>query len=110
MRVAWNSLASFTSEEAWRANAGEARETSWSECFAECSLAAYFTMAFVFPLMAEAAFGWQRGTRPGFCLIASLVGMMVVRMTVQMAPLPFSMGWYVVFVPALLMVVGSRSV
>ena len=55
-------------------------------------------MAFVFPLFIEAAFGWQRRSRPGLCFLASLIGILVVRNSVQMAPLPFSMGWYLFFV------------
>ena len=107
VRVTWNAVASWlglSSEEAWRANAGEARELTWAECFGECSLASYFVMAFVFPLMTEAAFGWQRGSRPGACLAASLFGMFITRSSIVMAPLPFGAAWYFIFLPALFMV------
>ena len=107
VELRWNAIASFIglkSEEAWRANAGEARELTWVEAFSECSLATYFLMAFTFPLFVEGAFGWQRGSRPAFCLGASLILMALARFAVPFSPLPFSAGWNLVFIPILIAV------
>jgi hypothetical protein len=111
VKVTWNAFASWvglSSEELWRANAGEAREISWLQCMAECSLASYFLMAFLFPLLTEAALGLPRGSRPGLCFIVTLAGMAVVRASISMAALPFSASWYLLFLPMLLAVVREN--